>query len=128
VTDTWRVEDIPAYQFDGSGRRPMTDEDAAMSAPSVLIRDVTLEEAQRKLFGHLTANREYAKRRNGDRAYTEAIEALGRGVRMVQVGGRGFRIRDVAACEGEHGLYKNCAVCTPENHPKFDPIVLRPYR
>ena len=126
MTNTWRAEDIPAYQIDGSGRRPMTDEDAAMSAPNVLVKDTTREDAQAQLLAHLTTNREYAKRYNEGEPYTQAMGALTDGASMVRVGGRAYRSRDTAACEKAHGPYQNCAACLPEKYPKFGRIAPHP--
>lgn len=126
MTEMWRVEDIPAYQFDGSDRRPWTDEDAAISAPSILIKDTTREHAQARLLAHLMSSREYAERYGEGDAYTQAMEAVAGGAPMVRVGGRGFRIRDVAVCEKGHSQYQNCPACLPENYPKFGRIAPYP--
>jgi hypothetical protein len=122
MTGTWRAEDIPAYQFDGSKRRPMTDEHAAMSAPSVITRNVSEREARDDLLLHLARNAGYATRYNGQGTYADAMVAIARGSAMVRVGGRGYRIRDIAACEKEHGPYQNCPACLPADYPKFGRI------
>lgn len=126
MTNTWRAEDIPAYQIDGSGRRPKTDIDAAMSMPNVLVKDATREDAHARLLAHLTTNREYAKRYNEEDTYTQAMEAIADGANMVRVGGRAYRIRDLAACDKGHGPYQNCAACFPEDYPKFGRIAPYP--
>lgn len=122
MTDTWRTEDIPAYQFDGSGRRPMTDYDAAMSAPNVLVKDTTEASARTALIVHLTRSREYARKYGEASWYDAAIEHILSGGTMVQVGGRGYRIRDTEICEVSgggmpHTTYQNCPNCLPKRYP-----------
>lgn len=120
-TGTWTAEDIPAYQFDGKGRRPMTDEDAAMSAPIVLVKEASEKEARTALVLHLhlAKNRSYAERYHEEGAYDEAIRAVMDGAQLVRIRGRGYRIRDTAACEGQHFARQNCPNCLPDTYPHF---------
>jgi hypothetical protein len=50
---TYIAEDIPAYMLHPDERRPMTDEDAAMSAPRTLGKGLTRTEAARVVADHL---------------------------------------------------------------------------
>lgn len=122
---SWTAEDIPAYQFNGSFRRPMSDETAAMSAPNALVSGVTEREARSALIFHLIKNRAYAMRtptRAGEAAwYDAAVAFVETGQNMVHVDGRGYRIRDESACEewpgGKHTSYTNCPNCLPTRYP-----------
>lgn len=49
----WIAEDVPMYMVDTRLRQPMTDEDAGMSAPNRLARNVTYAEACAVVAKHL---------------------------------------------------------------------------
>lgn len=124
MTETWAAENIPAYQFDGSSRRPTTDEHAAMSAPIVVVRDVSEYTARTMLIAYAIRDRSYAERYGSGDAYTRAITDIESGANMVRVGGRAYRLRDVNACEKTasghpHTRYQNCSNCLPDTYPVY---------
>jgi hypothetical protein len=50
----YRVDDIPAYEFDPKAERPWRDEDVAMSAPRNLAKDQSFESACEVAADHMT--------------------------------------------------------------------------
>jgi hypothetical protein len=116
MTQSWAAEDLPAYMFvPREDRRPMTDEDAAMSAPSKIDEGTDEKGARAALAGRLRLSSTYRfiSQAGESPMYLEAAAEILAGARAVQVHGRVYRVRDKEACRTRH-WHGPCEICQPE--------------
>lgn len=104
-TGTWTAEDVPMYMVDKSQRRPMTDEDAAMSAPNRLGKDLPYREALALVAAHLlkSATYNFIERDGSAEFYRSAAAMFGSAAGTdegyhplefgLQIHGRFYRVR-----------------------------------
>jgi hypothetical protein len=121
----FNVEDQPAYRFEANGRRPQTDEDAAMSQPDYVARHVDEAGARAALAGRLrlTATYRFIQASHDDLLYLAAAQEVEAGANMVRMYGRVYRIVDMDKCErareGRLWSHGDCLVCTPVEYTYY---------
>lgn len=121
MSNTWVAEDLPAYMFLPTLRHPMTDENAAMSAPSYHARDVSEDEARAALSRHLhmLSHLKITGMNNDDHWYRAAALEIENGARMVRVRQRVFRLRNTTWCEKGRYHHGACEKCDPKDYAIF---------
>lgn len=121
MTEAWNVEDLPAYRFEDTPRQPMTDLDAAMSAPSLIAKNTNEEGARAALVGHLrlTAGYRHVQQFGEDVLYLQAAKEIENGAVMVRVFGRVYRM--VIAGPHNTNLYGHgpCELCEPDEYTDY---------
>ena len=89
------AEDVPWYMVDSSTERPWRDEDLGMSAPQILGRFDTEDEARAHIASKIEEYGGYGFNQSGRSKYMAAALFMLNGGEGVRIYGRYYRVREV---------------------------------